>query len=56
MWFSGLGTDSVCKDADLIPGLPEWIKDPALLQAVTAVADAAQILICGCGVGWQLQL
>ena len=25
---------SICEDVDLIPGLPEWVKDPALPQAV----------------------
>ena len=36
----------------LIPGLVQWVKDPALLQAVEYIADAAQILCCyGCGIG-----
>ena len=44
---------SVRKDVGSIPGLTQWVKVPALLQA----ADAAWIPhCCGCGVGWQLQL
>ena len=46
---------SIQEDVALIPGLTQWIKDPAL--AVVQVTDAAQILhCCGCVVGWQLQL
>ena len=43
---------SVCEDAHLSPGLVQWVKDPALPQAVVEVADAAQIwCCCDCGVG-----
>ena len=38
-----------------IPGLAQWVKDPALLRAVVYVADVALIwLCCGCDVGQQL--
>ena len=40
-----------------MPGLAQWVKDVALLQAVAYIADAVQIWChCGCGVGLQLQL
>ena len=58
LWLSGLRTQhSVCEDADLIPGLAQWVKDQVLLQAVAEVADMAWIwLCCGSSVGLQLQL
>ena len=43
------------KDAGLIPGLPQWVKNPLLPQAAAEVADAAQIWCC-CGVGRRPQL
>ena len=39
----------------LIPYLTQWVKDPALPQAVVQVADAAYIWHC-CGLSQQLQL
>ena len=36
----------------LIPGLAQWVKDPALLWAVVEIEDVARIwCCCGCGVG-----
>ena len=41
--------------AGLIPGLAQWVRDPALLWAVVQVTDMAWIWrFCGCGVGQQL--
>ena len=40
---------------DSVPGLPQWVKDLALLWAVVWVPDVFQISCCsGCGVGRQL--
>ena len=45
------------EDGGLIPGLTQWVKNLALIQAAAYVADVAGIwYCCGCGKGQQLQL
>ena len=41
-----------CNDTGSIPGLAQWVKDLALLQAVVSFTDLAQrCRCCGCGIG-----
>ena len=58
LWLSRLRTrHGVCKDAGMILGLAQWVKDSptAASSGMALVADMAQIpYCCGCGVGWQL--
>ena len=56
MWLSGLRTQIVSLWMQVLPGLAQWVKDLALLQAAAYVVDAAGIVhCCGCGAGRQLQ-
>ena len=44
LWLSGLRTQySVQENVGLIPGLAQWVKDQAFLQAVSDVADVPRI-------------
>ena len=48
---------SICEDLRSIPGLTQWVKDPALLWAAVQVTDVVQIpCCCGWGIDQQLQL
>ena len=55
-WLSS-NKPKIYEVTSLIPGLSQWLKEPALHLAVVQVKDKAWILhCCVCGIGWRLQL
>ena len=44
MWFSELRAQHcLCEDVGSIPGLTQWVKDPAVLQTVAQASTTAPI-------------